>query len=875
MRPAHHTELLALIAAHPDLTSSDLSSSVTNLSIFGNSSGSLSMLPAAPQIFHGREAELQEVLSILGQDAAHIVILGTGGMGKTTLATAIIHHGDVTAKYQQRYFVGCHSTGTCNDLVASIASHIGLEKGHNLSRKIIQHFKTSTPSLLVMDNLETVWEPATSRPEVEEFLASLADISHLAILITMRGAERPAKIKWSRPFLAPLKPLSDSAALQTFMEIADDVHEETSVSELLALTDNLPLAVSLIASVAGSEGCEATLSRWKTEGTQLLSDGYDKRSSLDISIMLSLCSSRMTPDAQELLSTLSMLPDGMSDADLVQIQLPIPNILGSKSALLQTTLAYTGADKRLRVLVPIREHVLHSLPPSETLKSAALAYFQGIAGLWKPTTEPQSLTAQITNNLGNINSMLADALHAQYADVSAVAATVVTLNNFYRLTGRGLSPVMSTLWLHPKDWSSHQFFGAVLCERLQTCIDSPIQDPDTQIALGNQFFEHSTALEQAAWHNALATYYLTQGNDSTMALKCAKKALEFTSIVDIPTAAHFQALRRIAHLESLAGDHQGGALYVQKALQCAEALGDILGQAQILSLSVTCYGSLGDFKTATELSVRARKLLRLCGLLDAQIYMVLQSEIAEVHNQKTEYTESRDILMELLSQTEERKPTMVSMFQRLNLALVEIPAGGSADVIHMKINKARDIAQALGFSFGQLGCDTALADLNLSQGNLETAKQIFKSCVVTAEKTNSDEAIIFCLERLGNLNYGMDNSIDTLGWAAIFLGYSMKTKNKLTVMKALHCLGIIFLAQGDDDTALSLFEVALDGFTFMDVHRFRGDCLAHMADIFQRRGDVIKSVELLKAARPLFERSSQAKNVAQIDARLSAVGIDI
>ncbi|KAJ6570508.1 P-loop containing nucleoside triphosphate hydrolase protein, partial [Mycena vulgaris] len=436
----HHAELLALLAAHPELTSSDVSSSVTsNASIYADSCESLAMLPGPPQIFHGRETELKELVNILQLDYARIAILGTGGMGKTSLASAVIHNISVAAKYPQRYFVGCHSTATCNDLVASISSHIGLEKGSNLARKIINHFKFSQPSLLVLDNFETVWEPLNSRNEVEKFLSSLADVPHLAILITMRGAERPGKVRWSRPFLAPLEPLSDSAALQTFLAIADDGHEETSVNKLLALTDNLPLAVSLIASVVDSEGCEATLSRWEMEGTRLLSDGYDQRSSLDISIMLSLYSSRMTPESQDLLSILSMLPDGMLDADLVQTKLPIPNILGCKSALLQTTLAYIGTDKRLKVLVPIREYFLHSFPPPETLKSPVLQHFQSIVGLWKPTMESHSLRLQITNNLGNINSILGDALHARYENMTVIAATVVTLNSFYRTTGRGIS----------------------------------------------------------------------------------------------------------------------------------------------------------------------------------------------------------------------------------------------------------------------------------------------------------------------------------------------------------------------------------------------------------------------------------------------------
>jgi hypothetical protein len=100
-------------------------------------------------------------------------------------------------------------------------------------------------------------------------------------------------------------------------------------------------------------------------------------------------------------------------------------------------------------------------------------------------------------------------------------------------------------------------------------------------------------------------------------------------------------------------------------------------------------------------------------------------------------------------------------------------------------------------------------------------------------------------------------------------GLLNETQNKLSIMKALHCLGIIFLAEGDDSTVSSLLHVALDGFTLIDVHQWRANCMVHMGDIFQRQGKITESAELWKTARTLFERSWQSKDVNQIDARLS------
>lgn len=149
-----------------------------------NSSGSFGFLPPCPQIFNGREAELQDVVNILIQDSARVAILGTGGMGKTSLATAALHNSQVESKYQHRYFVQCHSTPSSTELVASIADHIGVEKGSNMPKRVAHFFAHAPPSLLVLDNLETSWESSTSRSEVEEFLSILTDVAHMGLMVS-------------------------------------------------------------------------------------------------------------------------------------------------------------------------------------------------------------------------------------------------------------------------------------------------------------------------------------------------------------------------------------------------------------------------------------------------------------------------------------------------------------------------------------------------------------------------------------------------------------------------------------------------------------------------------------------------------------------
>jgi tetratricopeptide (TPR) repeat protein len=214
----------------------------------------------------------------------------------------------------------------------------------------------------------------------------------------------------------------------------------------------------------------------------------------------------------------------------------------------------------------------------------------------------------------------------------------------------------------------------------------------------------------------------------------------------------------------------------------------------------------------------------------------------------------------------------VHAFALLNLAEIAVSIGVQKHDVQRNIDLARSIFTTLNLKSFIICCDATLADLYIREKDVPTARRLFKKCLnLAAEHT---EVKLFCFERLGNASFWGADEL-TLGWTTIFLIHSLKLKAKLQVYKALQFLGQIFLTHKDENTAISLFTVALVGFTYMDVHQSRAECMIRLGDISSTRGDLLKAVELWESARLLFERSSLVKEVQYVDDRLSCVGSNI
>ncbi|KAJ7438966.1 hypothetical protein FB451DRAFT_1447494 [Mycena latifolia] len=243
---------------------------------------------------------------------------------------------------------------------------------------------------------------------------------------------------------------------------------------------------------------------------------------------------------------------------------------------------------------------------------------------------------------------------------------------------------------------------------------------------------------------------------------------------------------------------------------------------------------------------------------------------AELHLMKSEYVEARSIQTQGLHAVpmEQNPYDLSAPFALITIAQIDAKTGVLRDGVHNNLHTARQLFSFVGNSLGNIFCDMVAAALFLNEGDLRKAMMLFQTCLKATRGKNS-EAVSYCLEKLGNASRWCAINHDFSNWTVVFLAYSLKLKRKLEIYKALQFLGDVYLADKDQQTAINLLTVALEGFTRMDVHRSRGECMLRLGDMSELHGDLPKAAELWKTARALFKRSSQAKQVANIDERLA------
>jgi tetratricopeptide (TPR) repeat protein len=299
-------------------------------------------MPVKPRIFHGRDNLVQEISHLICEEqTSRACILGPGGMGKTSLALAVVQSSVVQSKYapSHRFWVPCIEAASTSLFLQLlyINLRIGLDTKNTLEDILSELNRSKAPRLILLDNFETPWNMLDgTRKEVSNILFQLSQLDHVALLVTMRGTEPPCEdIIWQSK---NLHPVDKEASLSIFHEIYPKSKDDPDVDSLLDVLGFMPFAVTLMARL-GRKSCSSAkdlLKDWSQDGTGMISRSNSPEENMNRSIGLSVDSAlvKQNPDALLLLATLSLLPAGTCRKNL---DWWAPNLKSTSSAIATLT----------------------------------------------------------------------------------------------------------------------------------------------------------------------------------------------------------------------------------------------------------------------------------------------------------------------------------------------------------------------------------------------------------------------------------------------------------------------------------------------------------------------------------------------------------
>jgi tetratricopeptide (TPR) repeat protein len=367
-------------------------------------------------MFYGRDALVAELTNLVVNNK-HVALIGAGGIGKSSLAKAILNEPFITEKFGDRRFFVTYdgldpSTITFEAFMTRFASTLGIELAGADPVAQICAFLRPTCALIVLDNAETFEEAGGSSAlmKIPPAIATIADIPGVILMLTSRSRRNAPNMEWITKDVPSLDLTSAQVAFfQIYHRVSRSIAEE-EITVLLEALEFHPLSINLLATAAEQNDWSPAmlLKRWNTRLSKVLDHGKGKLQSLSDTMSLSLGSPSIQglgEDGPLALAVIAFLPQGLNE-DLANDLLPsLPQVDAICDILCRQSLVYRQ-DGFIKMLAPIRHYVKDSLLPPNTncLRDIYAFYYDNLRRC--PEKRDKNADIIISDN-ANIEHMLA------------------------------------------------------------------------------------------------------------------------------------------------------------------------------------------------------------------------------------------------------------------------------------------------------------------------------------------------------------------------------------------------------------------------------------------------------------------------------------
>ncbi|KZO96474.1 TPR-like protein [Calocera viscosa TUFC12733] len=786
-------------------------------------------LPNKPQIFFGREEEAEiMVQALISGSSAHLAILGPGGMGKTSLATALLHDGRVERKFHvNRIFISCEEVDSADGIVLLIARVLNITERDMVRTSVLRSLTgLRLSTLLVLDNLESAWD-TEERAAVERFLSELANIGHLSLVVTLRGAIRPSGVDWTLTAMSPLQSLSLEAARQIFVTISRQTARSAELDTLLGLMDGLPLAITLMAHQGQLLSVKQLSEDYQKERTRLLKRGRSRRlTSLEVSIEVSLNSLTMkeNPKALTLLSIICLLPGGAEIAKLVPALHSLRSVRQAAQTLLEVALA-TSHGNRVRVLAPIRDYVLQQYQPDgSSLRELRILYMTlALQAENLGTDKSRHAVGVLAAEIGNVNSVLLHFWKAPPAedDIRNLHAATQNVAMFSYATSNGdcsvlLREAKSTLEAIGLRGEAAQCTHSI-CDLL--CLQSRDEEAIPILEQIKTVFESiGDRLSAAQCTQSVGEALKMMHHDEEAMSKLEEARDSFASMNESLGAA--QCMKSIGNVLHMQQEYEGAIIQLERAKVAFNSIGHCMGSAQ-------CERSIGDV---------------LC---------------------------SQDRHEEAIIVLQEAKDAFSTMDHRFGMAQCTQSIGdvermrGNGDQAIATLQEAKTAFEAMGHRLGATQCTHSIGDILRTQNRYEQALSSLREAKEAYDLIGEQSHAAQCMKAVGDILY-MQDEYD----AAVVALQEARTAfdaigDRLGAAECLQSLGDVFHMQDEYEEASSVMEKAKSVYEELGIELKEAECTQSLGQFLHAQDRYQEALALLREAKAAFERLDNPHGVAR------------